>query len=171
MASKKTLGNYVESRKKKYHSKWKFYFHLSNAPRKFLQPRSTPIASTLESNERLQPLLFLTPYNRIKSWLDWTVHKLHGQKFDKGWERLDQGGYITIYVHIVRVSPEELQTPKKRYAGEFVVKRSLRPLAVVPVRYYYYRRLDLAKVSAKVKHLKYRERKKQIDRKFYFRQS
>ncbi len=155
MASrKKKLGQYVEGRREKYRHPYRILFHTSISPRKVLHPKITTYQDYGDP-ERAYPLLFLCPFKDVCHWVDWVFEKHHATK-QKALRRqvLEKGAPIILYVHLVRVDPCDLGIPKIRYRDEFVVKKAIRPVAVVPIRYYAGHRPNLAKVSACLEKIK-----------------
>jgi len=61
---------------------------------------------------------------------------------------------MTLFVHVVRVNPSDLIIPNKRFDEEFIVSKAIRPLVVVPIRYYSDRPVNLNKVAAAAKRVK-----------------
>ncbi|HMF33497.1 MAG TPA: hypothetical protein VKK79_18890 [Candidatus Lokiarchaeia archaeon] len=155
MASKKKpLNAYVGSRKEKYKRPYRFLFHISVAPRKYLQPRRTPFQSSTNDEDRSHPALFLCPLKDIKEWVGWVSGKTRNSSNECSRKRFGKGGFVTLYVHVVRVNPKELRIPDKRYCQEFILTKTLIPLAIIPIRYYLDRSLQLGKVASLVKQLK-----------------
>ncbi|OLS15802.1 MAG: hypothetical protein RBG13Loki_0572 [Promethearchaeota archaeon CR_4] len=162
MASrKKKLGKYVEGRCTKYRHPYRILFHTSISPRRVLHPKITPCQHEGDP-DRPQPLVFLCPFQDIRTWVEWVFQK-HGPSKQEVLQRqvLMKGAPVILYVHLVRVVSRDLQVPKIRYGQEFVVKKAVCPVAIVPVRYYLGRSLNLAKVSAcmqKIKETTHRKR-------------
>ncbi|TFG18366.1 MAG: hypothetical protein EU530_09335 [Promethearchaeota archaeon] len=126
-----------------------YLFHVSTQPRKILQPNRTSFCYKPDE-DRVQALLFLCPRHEIKDWVDWVAGKRrdrHDYKF------LLKGGYITLYIHAVRVFVPDLIIPSPRYGNEFVVKDRLRPRAIIPMRFSYNKKIDLSKVNSTLKRL------------------
>jgi hypothetical protein len=148
MASrKKKLGKYIEGRQAKYRHPYRILFHTSISPRKVLHPHITPY-QFLGDLEREQPLLFLCPFNDIHTWVDWVFGKHRPRKREAFTRKvLAKKAYITLFVHLVRVNSNDLVAPHERFGQEFVVRKALRPIAVVPIRYFEGRTPNLAKVS------------------------
>ena len=155
MASrKKKLGQYIKGRRVKYRHPYRILFHTSISPRKVLHPHITTYQWGGDF-DRKQPLLFLCPFKDIRNWIDWVFEKYRPAK-QKALRRqvLGKDDFVLLYVHLVRVDPKDLGVPKCRYRQEFIVKKALRPVAVVPIRYYDGRPPNLAKVSACIKRVK-----------------
>ncbi len=149
MASrKKKLGKYIQGCREKYRHPYRILFHTSISPRKVLHPKITTY-QIYGDLERAYPLLFLCPFKDVSHWVDWVFEKHHATK-QQALRRqvLAKGAPVILYVHLVLVDPRDLDVPKIRYHQEFVVKKAVRPVAVVPIRYYAGRRPNLAKVSA-----------------------
>ena len=137
-----------------YIGKHKYLFHISTAPRKFLQPRRTTFWGSSYDPDRWEALLFLCSKNEIRGWFDWVLKKFPNKEFWRNDKILQHGGYVTLYVHIVKVNVKDLFIPETRYGKEFVIKKALRPRKIVPVRYYPYKRTDLSGISTALKYLK-----------------
>jgi len=155
MASrKKKLGQYIEGRRAKYRHPYRILFHTSISPRKVLHPKITT-CQLYGDMERAQPLLFLCPFRDIRTWVDWVFKKYRPTK-QKVLQRrvLAKNAPVTLYVHIVRVDPRDLGVPEIRFGQEFVVKKALRPIAVVPIRYYTGYAPNLAKVASYIQKIK-----------------
>jgi hypothetical protein len=155
MASrKKKLGQYIEGRRAKYRHPYRILFHTSISPRKVLYPKLTPCQHDGDL-DRAQPQLFLCPFQDIRTWTDWVFRKYSLTKqVELQRQVLDKKAPVLLYVHLVRVNPKDLGIPKIRYGHEFIVQKALRPAAVVPIRYYDGRALNLAKVSSCMQKLK-----------------
>ncbi len=155
MASrKKKLGQYVEGRRAKYRHPYRILFHTSISPRKVLHPKITSCQHEGDL-DRKQPQLFLCPFHDIRTWIDWVFRKYSLTK-QCALQRqvLDKNSYVLLYVHLVRVDPRDLGVPKIRYGQEFIMQKAVRPIAVVPIRYYDGRSPNLAKVSSCLQKLK-----------------
>lgn len=146
MSRKKRRSN---NRKAKKQKKYSYLFHISTQPRKFLQPYRTSFCYDSEE-DRAQALLFLCPREEIKNWMDWVSSKSREKSLYK---KLCQGGYMTLYVHVVRVYIPDLIIPFPRYGNEFVVKDRLRPRAIVPMRFYYHKKINISKLNSTLKRL------------------
>ncbi len=150
MASKKKcLGSYIRERRQKYRHPYRLLFHVSTAPRKVLVPHRTTYQDDGDE-ERQHPLLFLCPLKDIKEWLGWYMGKFprsRGKDVNQAWSG---EGYVVLYVHIVRVDSARLSIPWNRYLQEFTTSDALRPVAVVPVRFYPGRPLNLSRVASRV---------------------
>jgi hypothetical protein len=94
--------------------------------------------------------LFLCPRREIKTWIDWVTGKCRDKFYYK---KMSQGGYITLYIHVVRVYTPDLIIPSPRYGNEFVVKDRIRPRVIVPVRVSLYKKIDLSKLNSTLKRL------------------
>nr|MDO8112960.1 hypothetical protein [Candidatus Sigynarchaeota archaeon] len=148
----KILGNYVRDRRKKYQHPCRLFFHVSAAPRKVLVPHRTTWNGGDE--ERQQALLFLCPLHDIKVWTDWYLSKFPKSRSKDVRDAVCKGGRLVLYVHIVRVNPADLAIPQKRFDQEFIVRKALRPLAIVPVRFTYGKPLQLSRVFSKIEQIK-----------------
>ena len=148
------LSIYVKSRKEKY-SKQKipcYLVHVSLAPRKILYPNITPFAWEVEDHERAEPLLFLSPAQDISNWFGWCYYKKM--------KKVNTRGFSILYLHIVRPKKKSLFIPTHRYRNEFVSRCMLKPIAIVPIRYYpEFDFADLYPLSKKLKILKNLENK------------
>jgi hypothetical protein len=150
----KPLGKYVRSRRIKYKRPVRILFHLSVAPRKVLAPHRTTFQLSVE-DERQHALLFLSPLNELKNWTGWLLTKVPRSRSNDIYDAFAVGKPFVFYVHIVRVDPADLIVPAVRFHGEFAIDRAIRPVAVVPVRYYWDRLLDLSRVAAKAEQVKF----------------
>lgn len=63
------------------------------------------------------------------------------------------GGYVTLYIHVVRVYTSNLLIPNPRFGTEFVVKDRIQPRAIVPIRVSFQKKLDLSKLNSTLKRL------------------
>ncbi len=155
MASrKKKLGQYVKGRREKYRHPYRILFHTSISPRKVLHPNITSCQHEGDL-DRKQPQLFLCPFQDIRTWIDWVFRKYSLTK-QCALQRqvLDKNSYVILYVHLVRVDPRDLRVPKIRYGQEFIVQQAVRPIAVVPIRFYDGRSINLSKVSSRMQKIK-----------------
>ena len=97
---KKKLKNNYTKRSKKH----KFLFHISTAPRKFLQPRRTTYYGGRDDPDRWEALLFLCTKKEIKDWINWVLTKFTNNDYRRILKNFRVGGYVTLYVHIVKVN-------------------------------------------------------------------
>ena len=152
MSCKKTRSKNRKSKKRK---KYCYLFHISTQPRKYLQPCRTTWCFEPDE-DRTQALLFLCQRREIKDWISWVMGKIRDRhKFTK----LGHGGYVTLYIHVVRVRNTDLIQPNPRIHGEFVVKDRLSPRAIVPIRVYWTKRIELTKLNSTLKRLNEVKRK------------
>jgi hypothetical protein len=151
---RKKLHDYIYSRQKKYHRPYKILCHISCAPRNFILPHRTTWNPYEYDGEREQALVFLTPFTYLKKWFDWATSKFHGSESTHNYKRLFNHGYVVLYVHLVRVPMKDIIIPKLRFLNELAIAKAIRPLAIVPVRYYFYQKINLAKVASMMKRLK-----------------
>jgi hypothetical protein len=105
--------------------------------------------------DRSQSALFLSPFNQLRHWCDWVTSKFHGSTGSEMMKRLFQKGFVVIYVHIVRIDPNDLEIPENRFMNEFFIKKAIKPLKIVPIRYYLDKRVDLGKVCSAVREIKH----------------
>lgn len=151
---RKTLGNYVKSRKAKYRTTPRILFHTSTSPRKVLKPMRTCYSDGHPGSERWEPLVYLCPFNEIKDWTWWVIDHLPRAKRMRVLKRFFEGQHVTLYVHVVEVDPGEVRVLGDRAGREFVTPNALRPRAIVPIRFYHCKPLNLAKVSAAAARIK-----------------
>jgi len=149
MSRKKTRSKKGRAKTRKPYT---YLFHISTQPRKFLQPYRTSYCYSPDE-DRTQALLFLCPRREIKDWVDWVTGKFHGKENHHTWKTLDQGGYVTLFIHVVRVYIPNLIIPSPRYGNEYVVKDRIRPRAIVPIRYSFNKRIDLSKLNSTLQRL------------------
>ncbi|MHA1112200.1 MAG: hypothetical protein ACTSRE_13925 [Promethearchaeota archaeon] len=146
MSRKKTHSKKRKAKKRKLYS---YLFHISTQPRKFLQPYRTSYCFD-PVEDRTRALLFLCPRHEIKTWIDWVMGK---RRNGHDYKSLLQGGYVTLYIHVVRVYTPDLIIPTPRYGKEYVVKDRLRPRAIVPIRVSYIKKIDLGRLNSTLKRL------------------
>ncbi|MBN2156609.1 MAG: hypothetical protein JW776_11245 [Candidatus Lokiarchaeota archaeon] len=143
---------HTRKRKTKKSKLYSYLFHISTQPRKFLQPYRTTYCYDSEE-DRNQALVFLCPRREIKVWIDWTIGKIRNKQCRHVQKCLQHGGYITLYIHIVRVFNPDLMIPKPRCGNEFVLRDRIRPRAIVPVRIYHHNKIDLSRLNAVLQRL------------------
>jgi len=146
MSRTKTRSKKRKARKRKPYT---YLFHISTQPRKFLQPYRTSFCYDSDE-DRTQALLFLCPRHEIKDWMNWVTGKTRDRH---QYKKMDEDGYVTLFIHVVRVYTRDLIIPTPRYGEEYVVKDRLRPRVIVPVRYSFNRRTDLSKLNSTLKRL------------------
>jgi hypothetical protein len=157
---KKRLVKYIDSRNQKYRHPARYFFHLSIAPRRVLIPHKTSWNPNFNDHDRGNSMLFLTPLAQMKEWFGWVLMKYPDSEHTRVLKTLDKNKYVTLFVHIVEVDPEELIIPYPRFSDEVAIQRAVRPLAIIPIRYYLNKRLNLAKVSSTLEKIKYHQKEK-----------
>ncbi len=149
MSHDKTRSKNKKAKKRKPYS---FLFHISTQPRKFLQPYRTSFCYNPDE-DRTQALLFLCPRREIKDWLCWVAEKFRGKENHRTMKTLYLGGYVTLYIHVVRIHTPDLIIPTPRYGNEYVIKDRIRPRAIVPIRYSLTKKINLGRLNSTLKRL------------------
>jgi hypothetical protein len=153
---KKSLGSYVAECREKYKHPYRLLFHVSLAPRKVLSPRRTTF-QVPSDDDRQHPLLFLCPLRDVKEWLGWYLTKFPASRKKEVDRVLNKRGHLVLYVHVVRVNPDELVIPRIRYYQEFATRNAHRPEAIIPIKLTYGKPLNLSRVASKVEQVKARQ--------------
>jgi hypothetical protein len=149
MSRKKAKSKHQRNKQTKPYS---YLFHVSTQPRKVLQPYRTSFCYDF-NEDRTQALLFLCSKKEIKDWIEWVIRKFPTKKFWYIQKTLSHGGYVTLYIHIVRMYSRDLEIPTPRYGNEFVVKKCVRPREIVPIRVYQYKKMDFSKLNSTLQRL------------------
>jgi hypothetical protein len=154
----KQLGKYIKSRKAKYRNPPRILFHTSPSPRKVLTPRRTSYSNGCPECERWESLVYLSPFKNIKAWAWWAIERLPQPELKRAYKSHEKGDPVILYVHVVEVDPGDVHilNEAKGYdnIGEYVTVNAVRPRAIVPIRLYHDRPLNLSRVSAVASRIK-----------------